>query len=147
MKLLLVSRSPKAKALCRILGNQNRGAICHCADNLTAVQLRLEREGGYDCLVIHGAEDDPESLAIAAAVKRAHPLTSIAYFSLEGDSGLPSRPARLLGAFENTPRGMRLLNCVLSQGPAPTDGNCAPNMDGLIFEYQAPCRSRRRNGG
>ncbi|BCR03758.1 hypothetical protein DESUT3_08270 [Desulfuromonas versatilis] len=143
MRVLFVGSHPRARALFRLLCGRDRQAVLHSANGLTSVRLLLETGNRYDFAILSGREGTADCLAMAGELRAANPRVTIAYLSMAEQEPPRARGwNRLLGAFEKSSQGPRMLNCVLAL-PSAAAGNCARDLGEVIFEYQAPCTPKR----
>ncbi len=137
MKILLIGGSARTRLLLSTLRQLDEQAITLCRDSRSALEEIEAREQSFDYVIWEQSPEDVHQAPLMAAINARQPELPMAYLSIEPEKK-PAPPLQLVGAFENSRRGRRVLNCNLAQGGEAR--SCAPSLDQIIFEYQAPCR-------
>lgn len=138
MKILVVGHRRETRILVRILRTADRLATDHYMDGPSALLALGRQNRRFDYVLLEGEAGTGDNQEVVRAVRRKDARVPIAYFSP------PAAAApRLLGTFERSSRGHRVLNCVLTGSGSETAGNCACDFGDIVFEYQHSPRKRR----
>ncbi len=144
MNTLVVGHRRETRALARLIRSRDRQSTCHFPDALAALAALRQSGSRFDFALLEGEEDSAGIRELTEAIRQRNRQAPIAFLSyaVRSRSAAADRP-RLLGAFERSPRGLRILNCILAEPyTAPEGGNCAYDIGNVIFEYQAPGKRR-----
>lgn len=145
MNLLVVGRRQSTTSLMEAMCAGEENTVTYCLDGPAALEKVQQRGGDYDWIIL---ENDLAACAeeTAQAIRSLGCRSPISFLAHQGRSAPALAPPRLVAAFERSPKGMRLLNCVLAH-PAGSSGNFdADSPPEIIFEYHAPCKKGGRNG-
>lgn len=140
MRILVVGHRRETRALVRILRAADRLATDHFMDGTAALAALDQMNNQFDYVLLEGGEQTADHKDVVRAVRRRDSRVPIAYFS---PPTVRAAAPRLVGAFEKSPRGVRILNCVLTGSGAESEGNCAYDLGDIVFEYQRPSRKGR----
>lgn len=140
MKVLVVGHLPQTRQLLRVLRRVNRAVATHFRCGAEAIAAT--RRGGvhYDLVFLEDNEENPESQSVAEAIQSVDATTSIVFLRYPAVNNSEEQIPRLIGAFEHSSRGLRLLDCRLSGLPAKENPSPLPAPAEILFEYHAPCR-------
>lgn len=140
MKVLVVGHLPQTRQLLRVLRRVNRAFATHYRHGAEAIAAT--RRGGvhYDLVFLEDHEENVESQSVAEAIQSVDATIPIAFLRYPADHNLEEEIPRLIGAFEHSTRGLRLLDCRLSGAPAKERPSPLPAPAEILFEYHAPCR-------
>lgn len=138
MKVLVVGERRETRVLVRLLEAADRQTE-YFADRSAALAVLAETDGNYDYVVLEGEEQAGGNPELLRSLRGRNDRVPVVFLRPAADPG----ELRLIGAFERSPRGLKPLNCVLTEvGPAATDGNCVLDIGRIVYEYQSTCRRR-----
>jgi hypothetical protein len=142
MKVLVVGSLPQTRQLLRVVRTVNHAEVTHFRFGVEAIAAIRRRGFHYDLVLLEDGEGSPDSQSVADAIQSVAATTPIAFLRYPAANTAGEQIPRLVGAFEHSSRGLRLLDCRLSGAPAKARQSPLPAPAEILFEYHSPCRGK-----
>lgn len=139
MKLLLVGRSSVMRELFELLRQLGAHEVRLCQSAAAARRLLQQNRQMPDALIRESSLSNHKEDALTQWLRQRPHGEPPQELELAADPAPPPDLTKLVSAVENNRCGPRVLNCRLVV-PSFTSDDLSPNLDQIIFEYQAPCR-------
>ncbi len=145
MRLLVAGSTFRTKVLYRWLRRANSGAVAYFPDGQKAVAALKKKVERFDYALLEEGVEEPEGREIVRRLRTVNSRIGIAYLAPSAPEERLNTTAvpKLVGFFERSKKGKKLLSCQLSETRTAGNGAKRPFPETITYEYRADCPRKK----